>query len=168
VESHGQTGDARPLGFDASLRFEPGWPGAPRIIRTKWWHRHKLGTGERVYRDDLVYRYEPLVNRALAEPPVPYPRIPCVCPGWDNSVRRKEGAIIFTGSTPEIYERWLRETVTRLTADIDREEEEDGQISCESLLFINAWNEWGEGNHLEPCQRWGRAYLEATRRALGI
>jgi hypothetical protein len=39
-------------------------------------------------------------------------------------------------------------------------------ISPESLVFINAWNEWGEGNHLEPCQKWGRAYLEATRRAL--
>ena len=43
-----------------------------------------------------------------------------------------------------------------------REEQRTG----DRLIFINAWNEWGEGSHVEPCQQWGRAYLEATQRAL--
>ena len=117
-------------------------------------------------RDNFVYKYEDLVRRALAEPFPAYPRIPCVCPGWDNSPRRKTGAVIFFNSTPELYEGWLREIVKRQASRISV----DGNcgISPGALVFINAWNEWAEGNHLEPCQKWGRAYLEATRRVLRV
>ena len=51
------------------------------------------------------------------------------------------------GSTPEAYGAWLRETIRRAAP---------GE-SGERLVFVNAWNEWAEGNHLEPGQRWGRA-----------
>ena len=37
----------------------------------------------------------------------------------------------------------------------------------ENFIFINAWNEWAEGNHLEPCQKWGRKYLEAVKNVFG-
>jgi lipopolysaccharide biosynthesis protein len=168
VESHNESGDPRNMGFDSSLEFEPRWSalGRSQIFRRKWWHRHKFGTGEPVFRDNVVYEYEDLVKRALAEPLPTYPRIPCVCPGWDNSPRRKTGAVIFMNSTPERYERWLRKIVDRQTA-LSRVDGNSG-ISPESLVFINAWNEWAEGNHLEPCQKWGRAYLEATQRALRV
>jgi len=167
VESHNEAGDPRAIGFDSALEFQPRWAelGRWRIFRSKWWRRHKLGTGEDVFRDNVIYRYGDLVNRALAEPLPPYPRIPCVCPGWDNSPRRKSGAVIFLNSTPDLYEHWLREIVDRQRALISSDGSEG--VSRESLVFINAWNEWAEGNHLEPDQRWGRAYLEATRRALG-
>jgi hypothetical protein len=42
----------------------------------------------------------------------------------------------------------------------------DNIKKSQRIFFINAWNEWGEGNHLEPCQKWGRAYLEATNNML--
>jgi lipopolysaccharide biosynthesis protein len=167
VESHNESGDPGNIGFDSSLEFEPRWSslGHFQIFRRKWWHRHKLGTGEAIFRDNAVYKYEDLVRPGRTEPFPAYPRIPCVCPGWDNSPRRRTGAVIFLNSTPELYEGWLREIVNRQAART-RVEGKSG-ISPESLVFINAWNEWAEGNHLEPCQKWGRAYLEATRRALG-
>jgi lipopolysaccharide biosynthesis protein len=169
VESFAEEcGDPRSIGFDSSLEFQPR--GALlsnfRIHRRKWWHRRSFGTAEPAFSDNAVYEYEVLVRNALAAPIPTYPRIPCVCPGWDNSPRRKHGATFFINSTPEMYERWLREVVNRRRAGITANENSD--IPEDSLVFINAWNEWGEGNHLEPCQRWGHSYLDATRRALGI
>jgi lipopolysaccharide biosynthesis protein len=168
VESHVESGDPRSMGFDAALQFEPCWPalGALRIVRRRWWHRHKLGTGEAVYRNNVICEYADLVQRALSEPSPVYPRIPCVCPGWDNTPRREKGAIIFLNSTPALYESWLSEVVKRQAARLSALPERNGLTPMESLIFINAWNEWAEGNHLEPDQKWGRAYLEATRRAL--
>jgi lipopolysaccharide biosynthesis protein len=155
--------DPRGMGFDAALDFQPrGALVWKRIFRRKWWHIRKLGTHERGLRENYVHDYEELVRHSLAAPLPGYPRIPGICPGWDNSPRRQRGAFILHNSTPEAYERWLRGIV-------DRHNAASGDLeSAESLIFINAWNEWAEGNHLEPCDRWGRKYLEATRRALGL
>ena len=69
--------------------------------------------------DNGVFDYEDYVRNALAADAPRYPQIPCVFPTWDNSPRRKQGATIFVNSTPEIYERWLREVVNRQEARID-------------------------------------------------
>jgi lipopolysaccharide biosynthesis protein len=75
---------------------------------------------------------------------------------WDNTARRKHDATILTNSTPERYEEWLRTVILRSKSVRPKAD----------LVFVNAWNEWAEGNHLEPCQKWGDAYLKATRRAV--
>ena len=166
VESHERCVDPRGWGFDCSLQFEPRWMSLSpkRKVRRKWWHRHKLRTGEKAFAENFIFDYEQLVEQSLREAPASYPRIPCVCVGWDNSPRRRGGAVIFDRAAPELYERWLREVVRR-RGEVGSA---SGEIPSQSLVFINAWNEWAEGNHLEPCQKWGRAYLEATRKALGV
>ena len=158
-------------GFDCASDFQPNGRilDSSRIERRKWWHREKLGTRERAFRENLFFDYAKFAESALNGWKGRYPRIPCVCPGWDNSSRRqKDEAFIVLNSTPEHYERWLREVVERQKAALKGAGDVGaGQVAAESLVFLNAWNEWAEGNHLEPCQKWGRAYLEATRRALG-
>jgi lipopolysaccharide biosynthesis protein len=94
----------------------------------------------------------------LGKPRPPFRRFRCLTPGWDNSPRRARNAFIFRDGTPELYERWLRSLV---------QDAADTLQGDERLVFVNAWNEWAEGNHLEPDSRWGRAYLEATARAMG-
>lgn len=81
-----------------------------------------------------------------------------VMPSWDNTARRKNKGSIFTNSSPGAYLNWLRKIADRTRAEPDPEHR---------LLFINAWNEWAEGCHLEPDERHGFAWLNATRRALG-
>ena len=153
-------GDPAAHGFDAAIEFQPDWveildqkPLRRDLLRRALW---KLGVNRSAYQRHLIYTYAWLVERMLRKPRPPYPRFPCVTPMWDNSARRRGGAAIFKGSTPQLYERWLGETIARFTPP----------APDQKLVFVNAWNEWAEGNHLEPCQRWGRAYLEATRRAL--
>jgi lipopolysaccharide biosynthesis protein len=145
-------------GFDASVEFAPDWVFLPRCNRDSffWKALGRLGVKCKNSIRHSVYDYADLAGRMMAKPPAPYPLLPCVTPSWDNSARRKRYARIFHGSTPEKYEQWLA-TV------IQRERQRPGG---KGLVFINAWNEWAEGNHLEPCQKWGRQYMEATRRAL--
>jgi hypothetical protein len=119
-----------------------------------------LGTGELGFANQTICKYDDLVSRALAMELPSYPFIRCVCPGWDNTPRRKRNGLVLKDSTPESYERWLAAVVQQTLARSEK------QSTGQALVFINAWNEWAEGNHLEPCQKWGRAYLEATKRVL--
>lgn len=78
-----------------------------------------------------------------------------VFPSWDNTARVKDRALMVLGATVDNYERWLK-GATSLTKSERR--------STEQLVFINAWNEWAEGCHLEPDREFGRGFLEATLR----
>lgn len=81
---------------------------------------------------------------------------PGITPMWDNSARRKENPFILHDSTPEKYKSWLKHI----------KDNYPWESVPENFIFINAWNEWAEGNHLEPCQKWGTKYLEATKEVL--
>jgi lipopolysaccharide biosynthesis protein len=161
VESHaaGRV-DPYDVGFDAAVEFMPDVsrlrrPVGPRSRPGKLLRR--LIRPDSPFRTNFVFEYDDVVSEALSQLSPPYLRFRCVMPSWDNSARRKHGAFIFRGSTPAKYYGWLRETV--MTFEPPSPEED--------LVFTNAWNEWAEGNHLEPDQRWGRAYLEAHRCAMG-
>ncbi|HEX2853340.1 MAG TPA: glycoside hydrolase family 99-like domain-containing protein [Opitutaceae bacterium] len=148
-------------GFDAAVEFAPDWSKLPtprgrwRRPRLERWRR-KLALGNPIYWRDRIYDYELLVRHMLDKPTPPYLRFPGVTPSWDNSARRASDAVILRGASPERYQEWLRTVVERF----------EPPSADEDFVFINAWNEWAEGNHLEPCVRYGHRYLEATRDAI--
>jgi lipopolysaccharide biosynthesis protein len=147
--------------IDAAVEFAPDWtllpPPLGRTRKEKLSQRlSNFGRLNCAFRENYIADYSQLVENMCNKPDVDYPRIPCVTPMWDNSARRKTNAMILRGSTPDLYRDWLRNRVQHVKQN----------PSCRNLIFINAWNEWAEGNHLEPCQKWGSAYLEVTKQAL--
>jgi lipopolysaccharide biosynthesis protein len=136
VDAHNQL-DYRTLGFDATLRFEPKLSVLPDI------------PSDGLKTCDYAYGRRLMKSRAQD-----YPALPCVFVSWDNTARRGENPIVFTDASPERFESALREV-----ADSVLERPYEGR-----LILINAWNEWAEGNHLEPDRRFGLGYLEAVRR----
>jgi lipopolysaccharide biosynthesis protein len=79
-----------------------------------------------------------------------------VFPGWDNTPRVGSRSLVILNGTPTNYQYWLSESIRMTTEEFPEEER---------FVFINAWNEWAEGCHLEPDQRYGKRFLEATLRA---
>jgi 2-polyprenyl-3-methyl-5-hydroxy-6-metoxy-1,4-benzoquinol methylase len=144
VESQGPPpGGPQAFGLDASVEFMP-WNGDRVFAPLEGTRGHR------------IYDYRSAYEAALRQVAPEWKRFPSVMVGWDNTARRPRAATIFDGSTPEQYEKWLRAVVDSVS-DVRAEE---------NFLFIVAWNEWAEGNHLEPDQRYGRAYLEATKAVL--
>lgn len=150
--------DPRQIGFDAAVEFQPDWLnlGTPLRRSCFWSWATKLRLSNIVFQSNWIYSYSSIIERMLQKKTPSYKRFPCVTPSWDNTPRRKREAAILKDSTPELYGKWLKAAIKKV---IPFSEEEN-------LVFINAWNEWGEGNHLEPDQKWGRAYLEATYNAI--
>jgi lipopolysaccharide biosynthesis protein len=162
IESCGDpVSDPRPLGFDAAVEFQPSWANLPMKPPRYMLRRLLRWLGPRY--SHYILRYDDVAIRAMKSADTTYPRWPGITPGFDNTARRRRNATILTGSSPATYQRWLEDALLR-SEEIARTYD-DGSGG---YVFINAWNEWGEGNHLEPDQLHGRAFLDATTAALRV
>jgi O-antigen biosynthesis protein len=81
---------------------------------------------------------------------------------FDSSPRFGNQASIYVNTSPDFYGNWLVETIRQSRRDAANRQ------APMTPVFINAWNEWAEGAHLEPCRWYGHAFLEATRKALAL
>jgi lipopolysaccharide biosynthesis protein len=100
-----------------------------------------------------VHDYEDMLHKLIRKSAPEFPDYPTVLPNWDNTPRAGERGLVFHGSTPELF----RQLFHRALSLIENQEPE------KRIVFIKAWNEWAEGNYLEPDQKHGHGYLEAIR-----
>jgi 2-polyprenyl-3-methyl-5-hydroxy-6-metoxy-1,4-benzoquinol methylase len=143
--THGND-DFEVFGFDAGVEFPP------HNIHTQNL-RDKVGADREL--TGLITSYGDVARTCLNRDYSQRQVYRTVFPSWDNTARIGERAIVVLDSTPENYERWLAEAAFSTIAD---------RAPGERLLFINAWNEWAEGCHLEPDKKFGTRFLEATLR----
>jgi len=157
--------DILACGFDAVLDFQPNRRDFPSADST---NQVLISLARRILPDN-VYQwlklrvsavnrvsYSKMVDKVVSQVwPSDYVRIPCVFPSWDNSPRRKTPTVIQNDS-PMKFAQWLKYAIDSVS------DYPEGQ----RLVFINAWNEWAEGCHLEPDREMGHQFLEATQKAI--
>jgi glycosyltransferase involved in cell wall biosynthesis len=153
--------DPLPLGFDAAVEFPPHCV----------WNKHEGITYCRDYTDEetqslgadpgfqgVLRDYRFFAECAMKRPQEPYLLYRSCMLAWDNTARRMENGHVYINFTTDLYTDWL-------ATNIDKAYRDPENSQSESLVFINAWNEWAEGCTLEPDQHFGHALLRATQKA---
>lgn len=106
----------------------------------------------------FVYDYSDLVNYSKNyQLNTNENEFPLVMPNWDNTPRSKGNGIVLQGSTPELFKEILKNAIEKVQKSYTEEYH---------IVFIKAWNEWAEGNYLEPEREYGLQYLEVLREEL--
>ena len=158
VDAHSIGRDFRKHGLDGTVNFAPqlgflrgafsdGF-SAKRFLSNVQKHR-TLSGDLRLYDYDAAWR---LMRKARPE----FPHFPMAYVSWDNTARRGRRGIIIKDSDPTKFAKAFREVVASV----------QNVPASERIVFVNAWNEWAEGNHLEPDVKHGRGYLEALKSVL--
>ena len=123
---------------------------------------HKLSTANKirlkVQRDvfgmPTTFKYSEAIKYMITEDDKQDNIFPLIAPNWDHSPRSGRKSLILTDCAPHFFEKVVRNAV-----EVIQNKPEEQKI-----VMIRAWNEWGEGNHLEPDLKYGLGYLEAIKR----
>ena len=140
--------------FDAAIEFPPN-------MEAKNCELPMVNRSVKPLRRDFacnILDWSYYVNRSRNYTSPGYTLFRTVCPSWDNTPRRKNFARILVNNSPAGYHEWLLNAIGDTCRRFRNHDER--------LVFVNAWNEWGESAYLEPDAGYGYAYLEATRLAL--
>jgi len=151
VHSFGFYNDPKKLGFDVALEFPPLFP-ENSLKRIE--HFAKILNPD--FRGS-IHDYKEAVDISINKKRPSYKYIRTALVSWDNTARRQDFPSVFIYSSPYLYKKWLS-TLIKYAINSPYDEEK--------LVFINAWNEWAESNHLEPDRTFGYGFLQATAEAV--
>jgi len=128
-------------GFDAAIT-QINLP--PRALSTT----HRQPGEPTIFDADAIIKYV-AVNKTLPTQLI----FPCVMPNWDNTSRSGQNGLVMLNSNPENFRRQLKKA---LEWTFERSQDE-------KIIFIKSWNEWAEGNYMEPETKHGTGFLEVLK-----
>jgi hypothetical protein len=118
------------------------------------WRRYRSMLGQ--FSNVRLYRHVlPFLLDGCSEHPQVYP---CVTPNWDNTARSNVRGVVLHESTPELFRPHLRAALKLVHS----------RPMDQRLVFVKSWNEWAEGNYLEPDQKFGHDYLKIIREEISV
>lgn len=104
-----------------------------------------------------LVRYKKIVADMLTKVERRKDVFPTIVPNWDHSPRSGRSAMVLTGATPDVFSRHIDDVLSIVNEKpIERR-----------LIFLKSWNEWGEGNYVEPDLRYGKQYIEVMQTKFG-
>ncbi|MEN8133753.1 MAG: glycoside hydrolase family 99-like domain-containing protein, partial [Pseudomonadota bacterium] len=151
AQSFGQE-DPREFQFNAAVEFPPHNATSLSSMKREVPNLHHAFRGR-------ISDYAQLAGFFRTRLQPQYKLFRSVMLGWDNTARRGKQATVFWNFSLTGYAQWLFSACRSCLAD-------PWLAEHEKLVFINAWNEWGEGTYLEPDNKYGFGYLEATKRVV--
>lgn len=125
---------------------------------------HELGLAKkialylkrRLFGRPTVFQYRDAIKHMVPDEAKRREVIPVIAPNWDHSPRSGRNAILLDNCEPKYFQQVAEHAREVVSAKPDDEQ----------IVIIKAWNEWGEGNHMEPDLRYGTGYLDALRDSL--
>lgn len=118
------------------------------------YYRNKIGAI--LKRPQFVYNYSEALKYLLDASCNDDDKIPVIVPNWDWSPRRGAGGLIFKDSTPELFKKHVNQALSLIK----------NKPRSKQILILKSWNEWGEGNYMEPDLKFGKGYIKALKEAL--
>lgn len=103
-----------------------------------------------------IIRYKDYANVVLKSFPDRSGIAPQVLSNWDHTPRSGRRGYLMVGSTPKSFGKLMRKLVEKISHHQNKP----------AFVMIKSWNEWGEGNHLEPDQKYGKGYIEELRNVI--
>ena len=142
--------DPEEYGFDASVTQRLPW-----LIKRFTWHDPMLKFYSFFKKNSLptIYSYKELVHYFVRKEKPDYVDYPCLIPNWDNTPRSGSNGLVLHGSNPELFRIQVKIALSRIV----------NEPKEHRIIFLKAWNEWAEGNYMEPELKFGRGYLEALK-----
>lgn len=139
------------LGLDGLIRS--GRRIAEDRVSGKTFTRIKRAIAERFIFPSMVFNYKDIMSKMYFEENKKNNCYPLISPGYDCTPRRGKKARIYKDPTPDAFREHVHNTLEYIKDKPDEHK----------LIFLDSWNEWGEGNYMEPDTKWGHAYLDALQ-----